>query len=116
MVEERFDEYNPKDSKAERIIELNSLFEEMLNDASSLSKDLIEGIGAIGGSAAIIFTIVIIEIFILLANLWRGPLYIAAWAVAIIPLSIISTRMLLKYFELRGKYSRLYELNKEFKK
>ena len=116
MVEERFDEFSPEDSEAEKLIELNSLFEEMLNDASSLSKDLIEGIGAIGGSAAIVFTIIVIEIFILLTNLWRGPLYIAAWAVAIIPLAVISTRMLFKYFELRGKYARIYELNKEFKK
>ena len=110
------DRFNSDDDDLERIVGLNSLMDELMKDASSLSRDLIEGVGAIGGAAAIILTIVIIEVLVILTNLWRGPLYIAAWILVMIPMMIFGVRLLLKFFELRERYSRLYEINKELEK
>ena len=117
MVEERVnDDFDLDDSTTERIIGLNSLMEELMRDASALSKDLLDGIGAVGGAAAIMLTVVIIEIIFLLVNLWRGTLFIAASLLVMIPLLIFGLRMLLKFFELRSKYARIYEINKELEK
>lgn len=115
MVEDRDnDEFEMGNETAERIIGLNDLFEELIQDASGLSRDLTEGIGAIGGAAAIIFTIAIIESAFLLVNLWRGPLFIASMLFfVLVPMFIFGTRMLLQFFELRGKYARIYEIRKE---
>jgi hypothetical protein len=117
MVEERnSDDFNSEDGPIERIVGLNSLMEELMRDASALSKDLMDGIGAVGGAAAIMLTIVMIEIGFLLVNLWRGTLFIAASLLVMIPLLIFGVRMLLKFFELRSKYARIYEINKELEK
>jgi hypothetical protein len=115
MEEDRAnDEFEMDDVTAERIIGLNTLIEELIQDASGLSKDLTEGIGAMGGAAAIIYTIAIIEGVFLLANLWRGPLFIASvFFLALAPLLFFGTRMLLQFIELRGKYARIYEIRKE---
>ena len=117
MVEVRAnDKFEPDDENLERIVGLSSLMEELMRDASALSRNLIEGVGAIGGAAALILTIVIIEVLIVLTNLWRGPLYTAAWILVIIPMLIFGIRLLLKFLELRKRYSRLYEINKELEK
>jgi len=114
MVEDRMDEF-PEDS-LERIVGLNSLIEELMKDASALSRDLIEGVGAIGGAAALLLAIAAIEVMIILVNLWRGPLYTLTWILVTIPMLIYGIRLLLKFFELRERYARLYEINKELEK
>ncbi len=115
MVEDRTnDEFGMDNETAERIIGLNTLIEELIQDASGLSKDLTEGIGAMGGATAIIYTIALIESVILFANLWRGPLFIASmFFLALAPMLFFGTRMLLQFIELRGKYARIYEIRKE---
>lgn len=118
MNNEDFNEKVESDNdSAEQIIGLNGLIEELMSDARNLSKDLIEGIGAIGGSAAIMFTIVFAEGILLITNLWRGPLFIIAlFLTGMLPVLIFGIRMLLKYYELRTRYSRIYEINEELKK
>jgi hypothetical protein len=115
MVEDRaIDENEMENETAERIIGLNTLIEELIQDASGLSKDLTEGIGAMGGAATIMYTIAIIEGIILFANLWRGPLFIASMVfLALAPMLFFGTRMLLQFMELKGKYARIYEIRKE---
>lgn len=114
MVEESFSEF--PDGDLHGVVQLSNLMDELMRDASSLSRDLIEGVGAIGGAAALILSIVIIEVFIILTNLWRGPLYVGAWILVMIPMLIFGIKLLLKFFELRERYARLYEINKELQK
>ena len=114
MVEERMDGSPEED--LESIVGLNSLIEELMRDASSLSRDLIEGVGAIGGAAVLLLAIAIIEVMVILVNLWRGPLYTMTWILVMIPMLIYGIRLLLKFFELRERYARLYEINKELEK
>lgn len=114
MAEERVDDrLEMDDSEAERLVGLNSLMEELIKDAAALSKDLIEGIGAVGGAAAIMLTIVVIEGIFILANLWRGVLFVAATLLVMIPLLIFGVKMLSKFFDLRRRYARIYEIKNE---
>lgn len=117
MTEERDNEdIDMGNDTTEEVVALGNLMDELMRDASALSKDLIEGIGAVGGAAAIMLTIVIIEIAFLLSNLWRGLLFIAAGILVTIPLLFFGIRLLMKFFDLRRKYARIYEINKELEK
>ncbi len=100
----------------ERMLELNSLMEEMVKDASALSRDLIEVAGAIGGAAALLLTIVIIEVLIIVVNLGREPLFTGALILTSIPMLIYGIILLRKFFELRERYARLYEINRQLEK
>ncbi len=105
-----------EEEKLDRMLELNSLMEEMVRDASALSRDLIEVAGAIGGAAALLLTVVIIEILIVLANLWMGPMFVSAFVLTSIPMLIYGIILLRKFFELRERYARLYEINQQLEK
>lgn len=100
----------------ERIVGLTNLTDDLMSDATALSKDLIEGIGAIGGVAAIMFTVVIMDILLMITNLWRGPLFVALLILVTIPMVIYGIKLSLKFFEMRGKYARIYEIKKELEK
>ena len=105
-----------EENGTESIIRLSGLIEELMQDATELTKDLIEGIGAVGGAAALILSIAIIELLIVLANLWRDIVFIAVGGLTVVILFAFGIRMLLKFIELRTKYARLYEIKKELKK
>jgi len=110
------DSYESEEEELERIVELNNLMEEMVRDASALSRDLIEVAGAIGGAAALLLTIVIIEVLIVLVNLGREPLFTGALILTSIPMLIYGIILLRKFFELRERYARLYEINRQLEK
>jgi hypothetical protein len=114
--EQASDKIQSKEEDLEKMMELNSLMEEMVRDASALSRDLIEVAGAIGGAAALLLTIVIIEILIILVNLGRDPLFTGALILTSIPMLVYGIILLRKFFELRERYARLYEINKQLEK
>ncbi len=117
MEEDDPTKYNESnDGSVERIVGLTDLMNELMDDASALSKDLIEGIGAIGGVAAIMFTVVIMDVLLLVTNSWRGPLFITIVILITIPMIIFGVKSALKFFEMREKYSRIYEIKKELEK
>jgi hypothetical protein len=111
--EQASDKIQSEEQDLEKMMELNSLMEEMVRDASALSRDLIEVAGAIGGAAALLLTIVIIEILIILVNLGRDPLFTGALILTSIPMLVYGIILLRKFFELRERYARLYEINKQ---
>jgi hypothetical protein len=100
----------------EEIVGLTSLMEELMTDASDLSKDLTEGIGAIGGLAAITFAIVVMDILLMITNSWRGPLFVTILIFVTLPMIIFGIKFTLKFFEMREKYARIYEIQKELEK
>jgi hypothetical protein len=113
VKEQASDKIQSEEQDLEKMMELNSLMEEMVRDASALSRDLIEVAGAIGGAAALLLTIVIIEILIILVNLGRDPLFTGALILTSIPMLVYGIILLRKFFELRERYARLYEINKQ---
>lgn len=117
MVED--DSINPDDVESEsieKIVELADLMEELMSNASALSNDLIEGIGAIGGVAAIMFTVVIMDVLLMITNAWRGPLFVALLILVTLPMVIYGIKFALKFFEMRDKYARIYEIKKQLEK
>jgi hypothetical protein len=116
MAKEQARDNIQSEEDLEKMMELNSLMEEMVRDASALSRDLIEVAGAIGGAAALLLTIVIIEILIILVNLGGDPLFTGALILTSIPMLVYGIILLRKFFELRERYARLYEINKQLEK
>jgi hypothetical protein len=98
---------------AEAIADLNSLFDEMLKDARVISRDLTEGIDNTRVAAILAIVITIIQILILVDNLWRGPLYVGVWAIGFTAILYNGVRMLQRYELLKNKYVRFFEINKE---
>ena len=97
----------------EKVIELNALFEEMLSDARQITRDLTEGITGMGVAAALGFVLTIIQLLIIKENIWRGPLYIALWALGFGMVLVSSLRLLRKWLTLKKRYARFFEINKE---
>jgi hypothetical protein len=97
----------------EKIVELNDLFEEMLEDARMISRDLTEGITNTGTAASLAIALTIVQILILRENLWRGPLFIGVWAISFILILMSGVRMIQKYRLLKNRYARFFEINKE---
>ena len=97
----------------EKIVELNDLFEEMLEDARMISRDLTEGITNTGTAASLAIALTIVQILILRENLWGGPLFIGVWAISFILILMSGVRMIQKYRLLKNRYARFFEINKE---
>jgi hypothetical protein len=98
---------------AEAITDLNTLFEEMLSDARTISKDLTEGITNTRVAAILAIVITLIQLLILRDNLWRGPLYIGVWAVGFAIILYHGVRLLQRYQLLKDRYARFFEINRE---
>ncbi len=104
------------DVEINKIIELNDLFEEMLGDARKISSDLTEGITNTGVAAMLAMVISLIQLLILRENFWRGPIFIAIWAVGFIAIFLNGVRSIQKYLQLKNRYARFFEINKELEK
>ena len=98
---------------AEAITDLNTLFEEMLSDARTISRDLTEGITNTRVAAILAIVITLIQLLILKDNFWRGPLYVGVWAVGFTIILYHGVRMLQRYQLLKDRYARFFEINKE---
>jgi len=106
----------PEDEAVERIVELNDLFEEMLRDARTISKDLTEGITSMGVAASLAMIITLIQILILRDNLWRGSIYVGFWAIGFLLILINGVRLMQRYLLLKDRYARFFEINRELGK
>ncbi|UCD44624.1 MAG: hypothetical protein JSV27_10995 [Candidatus Bathyarchaeota archaeon] len=102
-----------KRDPVEEIVELNDLFEEMLRDARVISRDLTEGITNTGVAASLALVISFIQIIILKDNLWRGPLYVGVWGLGFALILSSGARLLQKYWLLKNRYARFFEINQE---
>lgn len=100
----------------ERIVELNDLFEEMLKDARTISRDLTEGITSMGVAASLAMVITLIQILVLRDNLWRGPIYVGFWAVGFLLILVSGVRLIQKYLLMKNRYARFFEINRELGK
>ncbi|TRO48127.1 hypothetical protein E2P65_03385 [Candidatus Bathyarchaeota archaeon] len=98
---------------AEEITDLNTLFEEMLSDARTISRDLTEGITNTRVAATLAIVITLIQLLVLKDNLWRGPLYVSVWAIGFTIILYHGVRLLQRYQLLKDRYARFFEINRE---
>ncbi len=96
----------------EKISELNNIFEELLGDAREFAKDLTAGI-------YLYFIVGLLSIFFSLQTAWYNRYYIMSGDVvppllagAILFSGVV---IILKGFQVKKKYARIFELQKELK-
>jgi hypothetical protein len=109
----KLDESNQQENSAEKVSVLNTIFDDLVTDASDLVKDLYWGVKtyAFFGLITILFGVqeIIYNIDVLQERLYI-PLFIGG------VLLFSGTVQLLNYFRLRSKYSRLFKVQSELKK
>ncbi len=96
-----------------KVAELDSLLEEMLDDARQITRDLTEGVTSMGVAAALGVTLNLVQLLIIRENYWRGPLYILLWGLGFAAILVSSLRLLSKWLTLKDRYARFFEINKE---
>jgi hypothetical protein len=105
---------NQQDKKnVEKISTLNTIFEDLITDASDLVKDLYWGVKTylFFGIMTILFGV---QEIIYNIDLLQDRLYIPLFIGAVLLFSGFA--QLLNYFRLRSKYSRLFKVQSELKK
>jgi hypothetical protein len=105
---------NQQDKKdVEKISTLNTIFEDLITDASDLVKDLYWGVKTylFFGIITILFGV---QEIIYNIDLLQDRLYIPLFIGAVLLFSGFA--QLLNYFRLRSKYSRLFRVQSELKK
>jgi hypothetical protein len=105
---------NQQDEKnAEKISTLNTIFEDLITDASDLVKDLYWGVKTylFFGIITILFGV---QEIVYNIDLVQERLYIPLFVGGVLLFSGFA--QLLNYFRLRSKYSRLFKVQSELKK
>jgi hypothetical protein len=104
---------NQKEENVEKISVLNTIFEDLITDASDLVKDLYWGVKTylFFGIITILFGI---QEIVYNIDLVQERLYIPLFVGGVLLFS--GFVQLLNYFRLRSKYSRLFKVQSELKK
>jgi hypothetical protein len=107
------DAQNHEEKELEKISSLNTIFEELITDASDLVKDLFWGVKnyLLFGLVTVLFGVqeIVYNIEIIQERLYI-PLFIGA------VMLFAGFAQILNYFRLRSKYSRLFEVQSKLKK
>ena len=106
------DSNQPKENDAEKVVVLNTIFEELVTDASDLVKDLYWGVKTyiFFGLITLLFGVqeIVYNMEVLVERFYI-PLFIGG---ALIFCGVVQ---ILNYFRLRSKYSRLFKVQSELK-
>lgn len=109
----KLDESNQQENSTEKVSVLNTIFDDLVTDASDLVKDLYWGVKtyAFFGMITILFGVqeIVYNIEVIQERLYI-PLFIGGVLV------FSGAVQLLNYFRLRSKYSRLFKMQSELKK
>jgi hypothetical protein len=107
------DAQNHEEKELEKISSLNTIFEELITDASDLVKDLFWGVKnyLLFGLVTLLFGVqeIVYNIEVIQERLYI-PLFIGA------VMLFAGFAQILNYFRLRSKYSRLFEVQSKLKK
>jgi len=93
-----------------KLIRWNDVFDELLIDARSFIKDLMQGINYTLASGVIMIAMGSIFLLYNLGQFWRGPLFIALVLLFAGIDFLVGFYNILKFFQLKSKYSRLNEI------
>jgi len=107
----------PIDEKEEQmLLQMNDLFDELVEDAVDFSQDIMLGVNIMPFAIGFILLIVIGYTWLNIYWLKPSPLMILANVVCVGCLLYASYILTRKYFELKKKYSTLFEIRKELNK
>jgi len=105
------------DSIDEELVTWNRILDEIKGDSELLVKDLLEGIRYVAAAGVLV---VALGLYVLFIGLRYGhlddPLFILGMVLAPGTNFVVGVYNINKYVQLRGRYSRLYDLQKQLKK
>jgi hypothetical protein len=101
----------------QRIIELNSIFEELISNAEELTRDLLGSISQWPMTGALCFLLAILFGWYMFdfTNVSLGKINSIPSVGSLILILICGAASFWKYFQLKKKYSRLFEIQKELR-
>lgn len=101
----------------EKLIEWNTILEEIRGESEQLVKDLLEGIKYVAAAGILV---ILLGAYVLYIGLRIGdtsdPMFILVMIIAPGSNFIVGLYNLNKYVQLRGRYSRLYDIQSKLKK
>jgi len=101
----------------EELVTWNNILDEIKGDSELLVKDLLEGIRYVAAAGVLVIALGLYVLFIGLryGNL-EDPVFILGMILAPGSNLVVGAYNINKYIQLRGRYSRLYDLQKKLKK
>ena len=101
----------------EELISWNNILDEIKGDSELLINDLLEGVRYVAASGVLVIALGLYVLFIGLryGNL-DDPAFILGMILAPGSNFVVGAYNINKYMQLRGRYSRLYDLQKQLKK
>ena len=105
-----------KNDVDERLVRWNEIFDELLIDAGNLSRDLLSGINYVGASGVLVIALGFVVLYYNLrtASL-EDPLFWAMLALTSGSNFVLGVHNIMKYFQLKRKYSRLDDMQMRMK-
>jgi len=101
----------------EELVTWNKILDEIRGDSELLIKDLLEGVRYVAAAGVLVIALGLYVLFIGLryANL-DDPVFLLGMILAPGSNFVVGAYNINKYIQLRGRYSRLFELQKQLKK
>ena len=105
------------DNIDEELVTWNKILDEIRGDSELLIKDLLEGVKYVAAAGVLVIALGLYVLFIGLryGNL-DDPVFILGMILAPGSNFVVGAYNINKYMQLRGRYSRLYNLQKQLKK
>lgn len=98
----------------EKLLKWKDIFEELIVDARTLTKDLLEGIRYAGASGVLVIALGLVLLIFSGRFFWReGPLFTAIVLLAAGSNFVTGLWNIRKFFQLRNRYTRLYRIQRE---
>ncbi len=105
------------DSIDDELVTWNKILEEIRGDSELLIKDLLEGVRYVAAAGVLVIAL---GLYVLIIGLRYGnledPVFILGMMLAPGSNLVVGAYNINKYIQLRGRYSRLYDLQKQLKK
>jgi len=105
------------DSIDEELVTWKNILDEIRGDSEQLIKDLLEGVRYVAAAGVLVIALGLYVLFIGLryGNL-DDPMFLLAMVLAPGSNFVVGAYNINKYMQLRGRYNRLHELQKQLKK
>ena len=101
----------------EELVTWNNILDEIRGDSELLIKDLLEGVRYVAASGVLVIAL---GLYVLFIGLRYGnvddPVFLLGMILAPGSNFVVGVYNINKYIQLRGRYSRLYDLQKQLKK
>lgn len=97
----------------EKILKWSEIFESLIIDARMLTEDLLGSVNYVGASGVIVIALGFVFLMYNISQFWRGELFVFTVLICTGLDFFFGLWNIWKFLQLRRKYHKLYELQKE---